>query len=151
MMRQSLLAIALVIGATAPSAADPDYVTKQSPHSVADTVARLTTAIESAGAKIAATVDHAGAAAGVGMELADNVVVIFGNPRLGTPAMQESPGAGLHLPLKVQVFEDAGGRVLIHYERPEEMLDDFGLDEDSPTILRMTGALDKLTDAAIAE
>ncbi len=151
MLRQSLIAVALLFGAAAPAFADGHIITKESPHSVADTVAKLTAAIENAGAKVAATVDHARAAAGVDMELAPNVVVIFGNPRLGTPAMQASPGAGLHLPLKVQVFEDGDGQVIVHYQSPAAMLGDYGLGADNATVMRMTGALDNLTNAAIAE
>lgn len=64
------------------------------------------------------TVDHAAAAASIGLELAPNRVVFFGNPALGTPLMQANQTAGLDLPQKIQVRQDDAGRVLVSYNDP---------------------------------
>lgn len=127
-----------------------DWEIKVSPHSVPDTVERLTTAIEGAGAKVAAVVDHAAAAATVDMELAPTTVVIFGNPKLGTPLMQENRKIGIALPMKILVWQD-GDTTRIGYIEPEDLADEYDIDEDHKVIKTMEGALDKLTDAAIAQ
>jgi uncharacterized protein (DUF302 family) len=135
----------------APAAAlADDWEIKTSPHSVPDTVERLTAAIEGAGAKVAAVIDHAAAAASVDMELAPTTVVIFGNPKLGTPLMQENQKIGIDLPLKILVWQD-GGTTRVGYIEPEELAEEYDIDEDHKVIKTMEGALDKLTDAAIAE
>ena len=116
---------------------------------VASTMDALVGAVEGAGATVFARVDHAGGAAGVGMELAPSQLLIFGNPKLGTPAMQDDALAGLFLPLKVLVYEDAAGKTWLAYEDPAEMLDDLdGIPEGAPYVQMMTGALGKLTAKA---
>ncbi|MEM8916922.1 MAG: DUF302 domain-containing protein, partial [Pseudomonadota bacterium] len=71
-----------------------DLVQKESPHSVQDTMDRLQSAVENAGANVAARVDHAAAAKTVGIDLAPNQVLIFGNPAIGSPIFVENPAAG---------------------------------------------------------
>ncbi|MEQ8294079.1 MAG: DUF302 domain-containing protein [Roseovarius sp.] len=112
-------------------------------------MAALEQAVEGAGATVFAKVDHGAGAEGAGLELGASQLLIFGNPQLGTPAMQANPLAGLYLPLKVLVYEDAGGQVWLAYEEPEETLDELdGIDDDAEYIAKMTGALAKLTEAA---
>ena len=116
---------------------------------VASTMDALQSAVEGAGATVFARVDHAGGAETVGLELADSQLLIFGNPKLGTPAMQDNPLAGLFLPLKVLVYDDAQGNVWLAYEDPEESLDDLeGVNDDADYIAKMRGALGKLTEKA---
>ena len=67
---------------------------------------------------------------------------------VGDLGAQIDPGAGLFLPLKVQVYEDASGRVWLAYEDPKETMDKFDEMEKSPVIDKMRGALAKLTSAA---
>ena len=88
---------------------------KRSPLSVAETVARLTTAIRAAGAKLFVVVDHSGEAQRVGMALRDTKLLVFGNPAGGTPAMVASPLAALDLPLKILVWMDDDGAVWMSY------------------------------------
>lgn len=116
--------------------------------SVADTMDALEAAVGNAGATVFARVDHAGGAASVDMELAASQLLVFGNPKLGTPAMQDDPLAGLMLPLRVLVYEDGEGAVWLAYEAPADMLGEFGIAADTPYVGMMTGALDKLTTAA---
>ena len=83
------------------------------------------------------------------MDLAPSQLLIFGNPKLGTPPMQANALAGLFLPLKVLVYEDGDGQVWLAYEDPEETLDDLeGIDDDAAYIQKMRMALIKLTEAA---
>lgn len=119
----------------------------ESPHSVADTADRLVAAIEGAGAKVFARVDHAGGAASVDIDIPANQLVIFGNPKIGSPVIRDAATAGLDLPLKVLVFDD-GGQTVLAYRAPADLAAAHGLAEDHPSIATMTGALGKLTAKA---
>ena len=90
--------------AAAPALAD--YVSLSAEGSVAETADRLVSAAEEAGATIFARVPHSKGAMSVGMELQDAELVIFGNPQLGTPALQSDIRAGLALPLRVLIHAD---------------------------------------------
>lgn len=147
-MKRFLTLAALTFMAS-PALADDDLMKVQASGDVASTMDALKAAVEGAGAKVFARVDHASGVEGVGMELAPSQVLIFGNPKLGTPAMQDDPLAGLYLPMKVLVYEDANGQVWLAYEDPEEMFDELdGIDDDAEYIQKMTGALGKLTQKA---
>ncbi len=148
-MRKLLPAIALVIasGTTALAADDPVVKVKSS-QPVAETMDALAAAVENAGVTIFARVDHGAGAATVDMDLADSELLVFGNPKVGTPAMQADPLAGLYLPMKVLVYQDAAGDVWLAYEDPAKMLEDLDIDADAPYVAGMTGALGKLTGAA---
>jgi len=91
-----------------------------SPHGVGETVERLIAALEQRSITVFARIDHAGAAREVGLQLADEELVIFGDPRAGTLLMQTDPGVGLELPLKVLVW-DADGVTTIGYRPPTEL------------------------------
>ncbi|MBA3588575.1 MAG: DUF302 domain-containing protein [Methylibium sp.] len=84
-----------------------------SPHTHAETVQRLEKAIEARGLTMVAKVDHAAAAAKAGMKLPPTVLLIFGNPKGGTPLMQAAPSMGIDLPMKALVWQDAGGKVQV--------------------------------------
>ena len=108
----------------------------------------LETAVGNAGATVFARVDHAAGAGRVDMELADSELLVFGNPKLGTPAMQVDPLAGLFLPLKVLAYRDTDGQVWLAYEDPKHTMSDLDGVSDAPVIEKMQGALKKLTTAA---
>lgn len=139
---------AILMSSTAFAA---DLIQKKSPHSVPVTMDKLATAVEGAGAHIAARVDHAKAADTVGIELTANQVLIFGNPKIGSPIFAENPAAGLDLPIRVVVFEDAAGATVVAYHDPTALAESFGLSPDMKSFKMMAGALNKLTDAAISE
>lgn len=145
----AILGACLSISLGLPALADT-LVSKTSPHDVATTVDRLTAAVEGAGANVIARVDHAGAAEKVGLELPPTQALIFGNPALGSLVMQDNPAAGLDLPMRVVVFEDEGGAVQVVYRDPSELRASHDLPSDAEYLKKMTGALGKLTDAAIA-
>lgn len=125
-----------------------DLISVPSNKSVAQSLDALQAAVENAGAKVFARVDHAGGAQKVGAELADAELLIFGNPKIGTPAMQADIKAGLYLPLKVLAYEDADGTVYLTYEDPAKMFAGLDIAEDAPFVATMRGALAKLTAAA---
>ena len=125
-----------------------DWVTKTSPKSVPETVSALQGAIETAGATVFATIDHQANARAAGLDLAPATVVIFGNPTIGTPLMRENPKVALDLPQKILVWQE-GNTTKIGYLKPEELADRYDLGEASRSIKMMTGALSKLSDAAV--
>jgi len=90
-------------------------ITTASRHSVAETLARLRAALKQRELTLFAQVDHAAGAASVGLVLRPTTVVIFGNPKGGTPLMQEAQTVGIDLPLKMLVWEDGFGRVQLSY------------------------------------
>lgn len=149
-----LLAIGVLALLTVPTLAQTDGIVKvpSSLESVEATADRLEAAIGKAGATVAARVDHGGGAAGAGLELNDAELLIFGNPRIGTPAMQDNRLAGLYLPLRVLVYEDSEGQVWLAYENPVAMLGRLeGIGAEASYLEQMQGALRKLTAAAASE
>jgi len=95
-------------------------------HSVNDTVDRLRAMLESKGVTVFAVVDHSGEAAKVGMSLPPTKLLIFGNPKAGTPVMAAAPSAALDLPLKILVWQDGGGKVWVSYNSPQYLQDRHG-------------------------
>jgi uncharacterized protein (DUF302 family) len=84
-------------------------------HSVDETIEKLKAMLEQKSVKIFAIVDHSGEAASIGMEMPPTRLIIFGNPKAGTPIMQVAPSAAIDLPLKILVAEDANGRTQISW------------------------------------
>ena len=95
---------------------ETDVVTKVSPHSVADTVARFTGIVSAKGLKLFAVIDQSVAAGEVGLVLRDTTLVIFGSPAAGTPVMAAAPLAALDLPLKILVWDDGGQTKVSYYD-----------------------------------
>jgi uncharacterized protein (DUF302 family) len=146
MKRLIIGAAFLALGMNAGLAADT-WVTKQSKSDVPTTVEKLVTAIEAAGAKVFATVDHAAGAKSIGAEMEPTVLVIFGNPKVGTPIIQADRRAGLDLPIRVLVWEE-NGSAMIGYEKPEALKARYGIEGADQSFEAMGGALGKLTGMA---
>ena len=145
-MKLPIFLAALSLASTALA----DDMTKSSPLSVTATIDGLVAAVEGAGATVFARVDHAGGAAKVDMDLRPTQLLIFGNPKLGTPAMLDGQTAGLDLPLRVLVYANDKGEVQVTYHAPADLAATHGLPGDAKYIAMMTGALDKLTSKAVA-
>ncbi|MEQ1650338.1 MAG: DUF302 domain-containing protein [Hyphomicrobiaceae bacterium] len=131
-----------------PDARAEALVTLESKYSVKDTLDRLTRGLEAAGIKVAARVDHAAGAAAVGSALPPTEVVIFGNPKLGTPLMQSNPMIGADLPLKVLAWQNAAGKVMVGYTSAADLKKRFGIADKDAQFDAMAKALDGLTKAA---
>ncbi|MCX7565032.1 DUF302 domain-containing protein [Sulfitobacter sp. F26169L] len=149
-MTRTLLGMAAALTFGWAATAQADMVTKTSPHSVAETVDRLEAAVTAAGATVFARVDHAAGAQNVDMDLRPTQLLIFGNPKLGTPAMLDAQTAGLDLPLRVLAYADENGMVHVSYHAPDTLAETHDLPRDAKYITMMTGALDKLTAKATA-
>ena len=98
-------------------------------HSVDETVDKLKAILRSKGVTLFALVDHSGEAEKVGMKMPPTKLLIFGNPKGGTPLMLAAPSAALDLPLKILIAEDAEGKVWISYNSTEYLKERHGLPE----------------------
>src|SRR5580692_9554933 len=96
--------------------------------SVAETVAKLETLLRAKDMKIFARIDQAAEAKAVGLEMRPMVLVIFGNPKAGTPLMLQHPSLAMDLPLKALVWESTDGKVWLSYNSPEFLQQRHGLE-----------------------
>jgi len=101
----------------APAAAD-GIISKPSNHSVDQTVDKLKSILEARRVTLFALVDHSGEAAKAGLNMRPTKLLVFGNPRAGTPVMLAAPSIAIDLPLKILVWEDDRGRVWLSYNDP---------------------------------
>ncbi|WP_316013798.1 DUF302 domain-containing protein [Roseobacter sp. HKCCA0434] len=129
---------------------NPDMVTVESAHSVIDTLDRMEAAIEENGARVFARVDHSRGARSVSMDLPPTELLIFGNPQLGTPAMQASRTMGLDLPLRALAWEHEDGTVYVTYPKAEALAATHGVDPESEMMQRIATALENLVGGATA-
>ena len=88
-------------------------------HSVDETVEKLKDILKVKGVTLFALVDHSGEAAKVGMKMRPTKLLIFGNPKAGTPLMLAAPSSAIDLPLKILVWEDGQGKVWLSYNSPQ--------------------------------
>jgi len=101
-----------------------------SSHSVDETVTKLEGILQAKGITLFALVDHSGEAAKAGMKMRPTKLLIFGNPKAGTPLMLAAPSSAIDLPLKILVWEDDQGKVWITYNRPAYLLTRHNLPAD---------------------
>ena len=124
---------------------DDVVVTKVSPWSMADTVARLSAVVAARGMKVFAVIDHGDEAKRVGLALRDTKLFIVGSPSASTPVIVAVPVAALELPLRVIVWED-GHQTKVSYPSPTEVVRRYGLDDDLATAL---ASIDAVTSAVV--
>lgn len=117
-MKRLLSTLALAMYVTSTCATDDGLITKPSNYSVAETVGRFQAAIkqrEGAGFIVFNEIDHAAAGRKVGIDMKPRTVIIFGNPKLGTPVMIKTPRLAIDVPPKALVWEDDQGKVWLSY------------------------------------
>jgi uncharacterized protein (DUF302 family) len=125
------------------NAKDVDFMIKQSRYSYSDTIAKLSKGMVDAGNTIFATIDQSAAATSVGLKLQPTTLIIFGNPKGGTPFMERFPLIGLDLPLKLLVWEDT--KVNVAYVLLSEIASRYGVTGMDAQIVKIDRALDTLT------
>jgi uncharacterized protein (DUF302 family) len=114
-------------------------------HSVDETVEKLKTILKSKGVTLFALVDHSGEAEKVGLTMPPTKLLIFGNPKGGTPLMLAAPSAAIDLPLKILVAEDSQGKVWISYNSPEYLKERHSLPDN---LLQNIAVVQALASAA---
>jgi uncharacterized protein (DUF302 family)/uncharacterized membrane protein YidH (DUF202 family) len=110
--------------------ADSGIINNASNHSVDETVEKLKGILQAKGVTLFALVDHSGEAEKVGMKMRPTKLLIFGNPKGGTPVMLATPSAAIDLPLKILVWEDAQGKVWASYNSPTYLQQRHGIPQD---------------------
>ena len=109
------------------SAPDNGIVNKPSHHSVDLTVEKLKGFLQAKGVMLFALVDHSGEAEKVGIKMRPTKLLIFGNPKAGTPLMLAAPSIAIDLPLKILVWEDGQGKVWVSYNSSAYLQQRHGL------------------------
>jgi uncharacterized protein (DUF302 family) len=125
---------------TIPSSFDPT-----------ETMDRLEAEVVAKGMKVFARIDHAAGAAEVGLTLRPTELIIFGNARGGTPLMQSVQTAGIDLPLKALVWQDAAGKTFISYNEPSWMAQRHGVANAKAVVSKMTDLLSAITTTAAGQ
>jgi uncharacterized protein (DUF302 family) len=128
--------------------ADSDLVTLPAAHGPAETVERFKSLLAQKGIELFADIDHAAAARKVGLSLRPTRVLIFGNPKAGTPLMQGRQTIGLDLPLRVLVWEDEAGKVWLTYRLVESLARRHGVTDRAEVVKALDDGLGALSRAA---
>ncbi|MGB6200474.1 MAG: DUF302 domain-containing protein [Candidatus Acidiferrales bacterium] len=110
--------------------ADNGIVTKLSNHSVDETVEKLKAILQAKGVTLFALVDHSGEAKKVGMKMPPTKLLIFGNPKGGTPVMLAAPSSAIDLPLKILVWEDSSRKAWLSYNSAAYLQQRHGIPQD---------------------
>jgi len=124
-----------------PSNPGSGIVSQPSAHSVDATVEKLQAMLQSKGVTLFAVIDHSGEARKVGLTMPPTKLLIFGNPKGGTPLMLASPSIAIDLPLKILVAEGADGKVSISYNAPEYLQARHNLPAELLPNIAIVGAL----------
>jgi len=128
-----------------PSTTDNGIVTQPGNHSLDDTVEKLNEILQARGVTLFAVIDHSGEAAKVGMKMPPTKLLIFGNPKGGTPLMLAAPSSAIDLPLKILVAEDAAGKVWVSYNSSAYLKERHGFPEN---LLQNIGVVETLAAKA---
>lgn len=133
LLRFALIAagfVAPVQGSSNSRNAENGIVSLRSEHSVDETVAKIEGLLRAKEVKLFAVIDHNGEAEKAGMTMPPTKLLIFGNPKAGTPLMLSSPTVAIDLPLKLLVWQDTNGAVWITYNSPEYLQERFHIPDD---------------------
>ena len=146
MILKKLLVLSLLISTIA--LADNGLITIKSNHSVKDTVKQLKQALNAKGMTIFDTINHKKGAKGVGKKLRPTTVVIFGNPKIGTPLMHCSQTMAIDLPQKALIWKDDNGQVWYSYNAPQYLAQRHNIQGCEKVLNKVSNALANFAKAA---
>ncbi len=142
-----LLLLSARVATTASAAESAEGVTtKPSQRSVAETVERLESLVKAKNLTLFARIDHSAEATKAGLTMRPTVLLIFGSPKAGTPAMVAAPSLALDLPLKALVWQDAEGKTQVSYNSAAYLQARHHVPAD---VAKPLGAIDGLIDEAL--
>ncbi|MCO4758493.1 MAG: DUF302 domain-containing protein [Oceanospirillaceae bacterium] len=147
-MRKQLTGLALTALMATPALADNGIITVQSNHDVATTADKLESVLVQKGMTVFTRINHAEGAKNASLELRPTEVVIFGNPKVGTPLMLCSQTTALDLPQKALIWEDEKGQTWLSYNDPEYLKERHNIEGCDAVIGKVKGALAKFAGAA---
>jgi len=128
-----------------------NMIVKLSTNNVGQTMDRLEKILKDKGVTVFLRIDHTKGAKKVGVDLRPTQLLIFGNPKLGSPLMQSNQSIAIDLPLKAIVWQDDLGKVWLAYNKPSYLGERFHIKNRDKVIEKMTGVLNKLTNYAIGK
>ena len=134
-----------------PALADNGLVMIKSANDVTTTSDKLVKALKDKGMNVFAVIDHAKGAASVGAELPPTTLVIFGNPKVGTPLMKCSRTAAIDLPQKMLIWTDDSGQTWLAYNDPRYLAERHAIDGCDEVLGKVAAALENFAKAATAE
>ena len=141
----------IALSASFSVAASDGLVKSESNYSVKETADRFEDIAKSKGLTLFARVDHQKNAASVNLELRPTEVIIFGNPKVGTPLMQCAQDVAIDLPQKVMVSEDNNKKVWLTYNNPTYLMERHQIQGCDEVIKKISGVLSKLSEATVAK
>ena len=141
----------IALSASFSVAASDGLVKYESNYSVKETADRFEDIAKSKGLTLFARVDHQKNAASVNLELRPTEVIIFGNPKVGTPLMQCAQDVAIDLPQKVMVSEDDNKKVWLTYNNPTYLMERHQIQGCDEVIKKISGVLSKLSEATVAK
>ncbi len=145
------LAVLIILRVTAWSHAEDGLTTIKSAHSVDATADRLESMLQKKGMTVFTRINHTDGAQKVGKTLRPTQLLIFGNPKVGTPLMQCNQAAGIDLPQKALIWEDADGKVWLTYNDPHYLAVRHDITEACAEVIRkIEKALGNFAKAATA-
>jgi len=144
-----LVTLALIVSASSALAGETGIVHKTSKYSVPETLNRLEGALKASGMTIFARIDHSAEAEKVGLQMRPMQLLIFGNPRGGTPLMVASPTTGIDLPMKALAWEDSSGKVWLTYNAASYLKSRHDIKGRDELLKTLEGALDAMTNKAL--
>ena len=144
----SLFLICLVTIVNADTVQTEGLLVKPSAYSVSETLDRFETIAKKKGITVFLRINHAEGAKKAGLALDPTEVLIFGNPKLGSPLMLSQRTSAIDLPLKAIAWQDKEGKVWLAYNTPAFIAKRHGINDQQGVIKKMTGALNKFSDFA---
>ena len=155
MTKRSILTLALSLGIVLTAAygasavaGDAGIIRVASANSVKATADKMAKILKKNGATVFARINHAAGANKVGKELRPTELLVFGNPKLGTPLMMQNQQMGLDLPLKALIYKAKDRKTYIAYNDPAYLSKRHGVDKPEKVLKKMAGVLKNVTAAA---
>jgi len=147
-MRQILYTITALILLATLAYADNGIISVKSSHEVKATADRLENTLKQKGMTVFARIDHAAGAQKVGQKLRPTELIVFGNPKVGTPLMQCRQSTAIDLPQKALIWEDQEGTVWYSYNDPNYLVERHGITGCAEVIQKIEKALSNFAKAA---
>jgi YD repeat-containing protein len=149
-MRKIVFAtLVFIVSTSSALAGERGIVSKPSKYSVTETLNRLEGVLKAGGMTIFARIDHSAEAEKVGLQMRPMQLLIFGNPRGGTPLMVASPTAGIDLPMKALAWEDTSGKIWLTYNAASYLKSRHDIKGRDELLKTLEGALDAMTNKAL--
>jgi len=147
-MRNTIIAFILALVFASPAQAEPGLINVKSAHDVKNTTDRLETILKEKGMNVFLRINHAVGARNVGQELRPTELLIFGNPKVGTPLMQCGQTLAIDLPQKALIWQDENGQVWLTYNDPQYLATRHGIDGCKTVLDKVKNALKNFARAA---